>query len=195
MEIKPLHMVRMFIAAHQLRKDSNKEYLMHVAVRDIVSVYKELSKNWILVWDERHDLINIKNKADVQNRLAEALEFLLVFLASESDDTQEIYYAYRQIFKKLRRKPILQSEIDSYCKKAFANGASSAVNRVIFFIGVTRGCIKASSYEKLVQAFCNLSLLDNTVYEHEYELIQIYFFRKEYRDVFPKTWAQFKKEY
>ena len=59
MEIKPLHMVRMFIAAHQLRKDSNKEYLMHVAVRDIVSVYKEISKNWMLVWDERHDLISI----------------------------------------------------------------------------------------------------------------------------------------
>jgi hypothetical protein len=40
-----------------------------------------------------------------------------------------------------------------------------------------------------------MSLYNGSVYQEEYNMIKFYFFQDSKKDVYPKTWEQFKKEY
>jgi hypothetical protein len=40
-----------------------------------------------------------------------------------------------------------------------------------------------------------MSLVGGVVHEDEYQFVKIVFFSKDYGDIYPETWEQFKSEY
>jgi hypothetical protein len=193
-----LNMVPMFIKAYDEHKEYGKEYAEMLAVNGIATGFNTILKNWIYVFnttDYFEQVEAIKSEQDIRNVLNEAFEVILALFIETGESMQHTYEAYRKICKKTKLTVRTKAELKKISEKALAQDLNGAISTYKMFSSVSRECMSASSYEKMVQGFCYLSVLGGSVHENEYSVIYIYFFSEQYGDKYPKTWEQFKIEY
>ena len=194
----PLHMVSMFDKAYKDREDINAGYIRDKAISYIVSVYKKMVKSWELVYDETDDLSKHVKREEVSDCITNAIEIMLAAFYEYGDSPSDVYSVYSRVFKKINRPIKTKQELQKIgksCLNKDNDTRSPLLKSVQFFSGISRKCIPADYYEKIAQAFCYISLLNNSVYEDEYLLVKLYFFYESENDIFPKSWQQFKLEY
>ncbi len=196
-EKTPLNMVPMFIKAYDDRKDMGVGYIKDKAVNNIASVINEITKSWKLVYNETSHLSDsgIKSEDDIKRLIDLALEDMFAMLICNGDSFDDGYSVYLRICEKIKHVSLSKTELRKLNERLLDERGEKGCQTIIFFSSISRSCMKASSYENLVQGFIYFSLLNESVYENEYELIKMYFFDERVGDIFPDTWEQFKKEY
>lgn len=196
---EPLYMVNMFIKSYEDRKDISNAYIRDRAAKNIASSFNELLKNWELVFDESDFFKKletpINNVEDIKKYLISSLEDLFAMNAFAGDNFDGGYAVYSQVFEKLSFPQKTKTEMKKLSNELFADKSKKAGESVSFFMGVSRRSMSAFSYERLVQGFCDMSLVGGVVHEDEYNFVKIVFFSKDYGDIYPETWEQFKSEY
>lgn len=192
---RPMNMVPMFVKAYDERKNVSRAYIMGKARSCILSGYKAILKNWMLVARETDKLDNVGDEERIRQILYEAIEAELVLLvcADEKIDDGD-YDVYCNVCRALSGTPRTKADMRVYCQELMDNPKETVEKKIGFFYNVARRNVRPAKFEKLVQGFCYMALSDNTVHEDEYNVISLAFFR-EGLDTFPKTWEQFKREY
>jgi hypothetical protein len=191
---RSLNMVPMFIKAYEDRKDCGNGYIMDKAKSNIIRGYKAILKNWRFVAKQTNQFDDLGGEKTVEAVLFDAIESLLTLLICPDGRLDSDYDVYCDICQTLGHKARSKAELKKHFQSMNQDKTEETLKTITFFYSVARRCVAPDKFEALVQGFCYLSLSDNTVFEDEYIVIAMCFFDEDI-DTYPKTWAQFKREY
>lgn len=195
----PLDMVPMMIRAYEYRKENGEAALKKQAVSYITSAYKALWKNWKLAIEVLPELSGL-GVDQVKQAFFQAIETVLILvICADDDQLAGDYDVYRKICKKLNKDytPRTKQEVIEHAQYLYTKNEKGELHAQLaadFIFSSWRGATPARTYEKLVQGFCDLALVDDVVYENEYYILKIFLFDGKI-DKYPTNWERFKKEY